>query len=193
MFRYLNRVRESLSKDEYLNITLYQIDSKKEHQKSIEEYFKTLIHQALINFGDECLAKMKSNDKFDDFFEINDPKNPYDYLKNFRESNTNSFNLDRDEYYLRKMGSENISILDSPVNISPSSHKLYSLDRDEVTQIRKDLFDNFYLKTIRDITNKINEILTKKPDIRKTLIGTLGLYTEIELWPDILDKILSDL
>lgn len=193
MFRYINRVREDLTKDEYLGLALDKIDSKGDYKKAVEDYFKTLVHQALVNFGDECLAKMKSSDTFSDFFDINDSKNPYDYLKNFRESNSNSFNLDKDEYYLRKKGYENISILDTPVNISPATHNLYSLDRNSMIQIRQELFNKFYLKTISDITSKLELILNKKPELRKTLIGTLGLYTEIELWPDILDKIISDL
>jgi hypothetical protein len=136
---------------------------------------------------------MRSKDTFSDFFDISDPKNPYDYLRKFRESTSNSLNLDRDEYYLRKKGYDNVSTLDQAVNISPATHNLYQFDRDRMIQTRIDLFNKFYLELVKNITDKITYILNKDPEIRKTLIGTLGLYTEIELWPDILDKIITDL
>jgi hypothetical protein len=81
---------------------------------------------------------------------------------------------------------------DQPLNPYPGMFT-FELDRQVVTDIRQDLYNNYYLPTIKEITDKIKLILSRKPEIRKTLIGTLGMYSEVEVWPVILDKIISDL
>ncbi len=193
LFRNINKVSEEILESDTLQSLHFLFKNKKPPETwapKVHEYYKSLVGRYLVYFGDECLAMIKSNDSFDRFFD-QDPSNPYDYTRKFRNSQTNSLKIEKDSYYSTFTGSQ-IMDNDQPLNPYPGMFT-FELDRQVVTDIRQDLYNNYYLPTIKEITDKIKLILSKKPEIRKTLIGTLGMYSEVEVWPVILDKIISDL
>jgi len=156
-----------------------------------EEYYRSSLAKYFSYFGDECLSKLRSFDTFDDFF-IESPNNMYDYTYKFRNSQTNSLDLDKDLYYCSYTHGSQVFADDKPQNPYPGLIN-FELDRTALINIRQGLYKNEYLPYIREVTDKINFILTKKPDIRKSLMGTLGLYPDVLLWSGVLDTIIADL
>lgn len=200
LFRRINVQREEFTKNQCLmDIRATQTYSKDKKIASIEEYYKTVLHNYLLHFGDECLAMIKSGDSLGIFF-VNRPDNPYDYLKDFRESQSNSLNFHKDEYYISaKSRMDQFQTHDDPVDFTIPYFKQnfipLNLERNEMIGIRQNLYNNYYLEIAKKVVVKITQILDKKSDIntRKALIGALGVYPDVELWPDILDKMLIEL
>jgi hypothetical protein len=193
LFKNINKISEEVTEADTLQELYFNFRNRKNidaWETTVKEHYKSLVGRYLVYFGDECLAMIKSNDSFERFFD-QDATNPYDYSWKFRNSQSNSLKLDKDSFYSTFTGQQ-ILDNDNPLKPYPGMFT-FELDRQTVINIRQDLYNNYYLPTIKEITDKIKLILTKKPEIRKTLIGALGMYSEVTMWPVILDKIISDL
>ncbi len=195
MFKYLNQVQIQADADSFLDRSFYKMSQNKNIEKDIFEFLVNSVHPQLQKFGDELLAKLKSQSSFDDFFDFEDPKNSYDYLKDFRESTTNSIDVYNDEYYCRQIGSLHFLRRNTPFvkNISDKSLEYFEFNREQMNRLKRRVFDEYYLNLTKDITSKIEKIISEKPNIRNNLIGLLGTYPDVEIWPTLLDKLISDL
>jgi len=195
MFKYLNQVQLQADEDQFLDKTFYKISQQQNIEKDLFEFLVNSINPQLQRFGDELLAKLKSQTTLDDFFDFDDLENPYDYLRDFRNSTTNSVDIYDDEFYCRQIGSLSFLRQDTPFNKNPNDKTIehFEFQREQMIRLKKRVFEEYYLRLTQEIVKKVSDLLLKKPQIRTNLIGLLGNYPDVEVWPTLIDKLLSDL